>query len=72
MTGQTVNTVLAVSAGAVAGGIKLVFVGACLALGFSLTNLVVRKSADAYVGWKYARLERKHPEPKDEDDANTS
>lgn len=66
MNSNTISTVVAASTGAAVGGVKLVFVGACLSLGFSLTSLVVRKTADAYTTWKYSRLEKKHPEPEEE------
>jgi hypothetical protein len=64
-------TALTTIAGGAMGGIKLVVIGACLAVGFSIGNLVVRKSVDVYDGWKYSRLEKKYPEP-EEKDSDTS
>jgi hypothetical protein len=61
--------VMLVAGGATVGGLKLVFVGACLAIGFAAGNYAVRKSVETYEGWKYSRLEKKHPEP-EKDDAN--
>lgn len=67
MNSSVVNSTLAVSAGAAVGGAKLVLVGVCLAVGFSIGNIAVRKTADAYEGWKYSRLEKKSPEPEREE-----
>ena len=65
-------TALGTIAGGAMGGVKLIIIGACLAIGFSIGNVVVRKTTDAYEGWRYSRLEKKHEPPKEEEDANLS
>jgi len=54
--------------GGVLGAAKLVAVGICLAIGFSIGNLAIRKFNDLALGWYYARQERKHEPPEEDHD----
>ena len=49
--------------GAAVGGVKLVLVGMCLVIGFSIGNAIMSKINNSYTGWNYARQEKKNPEP---------
>ncbi len=61
-----------VTAGAAASGVKLILVGVCLVVGFSIGNAVIDKINRSYSAWNYARQEKKNPEPEEQSDANTS
>ena len=66
MNGQQASALAAIAGGAM-GGVKLILIGACLAVGFSIGNVVVRHTADTFEGWRYGRLEKKHRKPKEEE-----
>lgn len=69
MNANVVNSTIGITTGAIAlGGVKLILVGTCLAVGFAIGNTVVRKSVESYEGWKYSRLERKHRPPEEDHD----
>ena len=59
-----------VTTGAAASGVKLILVGACLVVGFSIGNALIDKINRSYSAWNFARQEKKHPEPKEQSDAN--
>jgi hypothetical protein len=40
---------------------QLIFTGACLAIGFSLGHLLMRKISEAYDGKKFSDLEQQAP-----------
>lgn len=54
----------------VLGALKLVLVGICLAIGFSLGNVIISKLSNAATAKYYAWQERKHDEPPEEDHDN--
>ena len=57
---MTSNNIIAVTAAA-----KLIVVGVCLAVGFSIGNYLVGTSRNHFDKWFYARMEKKNPEPKE-------
>jgi len=63
---MTSNNIIAVTAAGAAGGAKLIVVGVCLAIGFSIGNYLVGTSRNHFDKWFYARMEKKSPEPKEE------
>jgi len=64
------TTALATIAGGAMGGLKLILIGTCLAVGFAAGNGIIRKTVETYEGWVYGRLERKYPEPEEKDSDN--
>ena len=63
-------TTLGVIGGAAAAGGKLILVGACLVVGFSIGNAIIGKINNTYTKWHYARQEKKNPEPEEQSDAD--
>ena len=65
---MSINQAAIVMGGAAAGGVKLIFVGACLAIGFTAGGWLTGKIARRYDLWDYARQEKKNPEPEENGD----
>lgn len=57
------STATALAAGAAAGGIKLVFVGICLAVGFNVANTVWAGTLARLEARRYQKLEQQTDEP---------
>lgn len=69
ITSPQLTTLGAIGGAAAAGG-KLILVGACLVVGFSIGNAVIDRINRSYSAWNYARQEKKNPEPKEQSDAD--
>lgn len=60
---NTQLTTIGVVGSAIVAGGKLVLVGMCLVIGFSIGNALISKMNGSYTAWDYARQEKKNPEP---------